>query len=132
MVVRNYNEETDYATLVSWWKEQGLAPAWKALLPETTYIAEIDGVPVVAASLFLMNVPDAAMMENLIGNPSYKGKGRREAAQAVLAHAEGEARKRGYRTLVLFTAEDRLKDLYRGVGFQETLTNVTTFSKDIG
>jgi N-acetylglutamate synthase-like GNAT family acetyltransferase len=129
--IRPY-QDSDLQTVQKWWIEQGLAPVWRALLPlESTYILEIDGEPALCACLYLMNSEDACMVENLVGNPKFKGTQRYEAVPVLFKHLENEAKRFGYRTLVLFTYEDKLKERYQDLGFIKTTENVTTFAKSI-
>lgn len=130
--VRPYNEEKDFETVCSWWTARSLPRIWKALLPlETTFVVEHDGVPVTCACLYLMNCPDASMVEMLASNPNVSKEVRREGVSLIFSHLEKEAKSRGYRTLVLFSYEDKLKDRYLELGFIPAISNVTTFAKSI-
>lgn len=124
-------EDDDYEMVVGWWAKQDELPPSRSMLPETTWILELDGTPALCVCLYLMNCPEACKVENLVGNPDLKGPDRYQALSILFEHLEEEARDRGYSALVLFSHEPRLKDRYQELGFVKTLENVTTFSKRI-
>jgi hypothetical protein len=125
ITIRPY-KETDFQTIQKW------SPRiWKSLFPDTTYIAEIDGVPSVCLCLYLMNSPDACMVENLFSDPTQKGPARKEAVNLLFKHLEEVAKSLGYKTLVLFSYEDKLKLRYEEIGYVRTVDNVTTYAKSL-
>lgn len=132
LTIRSYNESQDFSMLESWWLHNN-TKIWKTALPkESTFIAEYNNKPIASICIYLMNSPDAAMVENLIGNPDPELKEhRKEAVDLLFKHVEEVAKSLGYTTLVLFSYEDKLKDRYSNLGYTKTLENVTTFSKKI-
>jgi len=131
-MIRRYRTD-DYEMLCDWWREAGMTPPTRNMLPEqTTWICERLGVPMVSACLYLMNCKDASMVEHVIGNPKYKGIERSNALDELLHHLEKEAKDRGYRVLVIFSYNEKVKARYLELGFKNTLNNVSTFAKAIG
>lgn len=131
MNVRLYNE-SDLPMLKSWWKTFESHPAWEDLLPkDSTFVVEHNGIPVASMCLYLMNVPIAAMMENLIANPEVEKSLRHEAVNFLFSHIENVAKEKGYKTIVLFSYVEKLKQRYEDLGYSRTLENVTTFAKKL-
>lgn len=124
-------EDYDWEMICSWWNEQRMPEPWKGMYPLTSFIAEMDGTPMLGASLFLMNCQSAAKIENLVGNPHQKIK-RKECVKPMFRFLEELAQAWGYTHAVLFSYEDSLKKYYEELGYVKTLENVTTFSKRIG
>ena len=116
--------------LQSWYNNIGWELKETSLPTDTTYILEVDNIPVLSACLFLMNCKDASMVENVIGNPEYKEL-RKGKLPLLINHLENEAKNLGYNTLVIFSFEDKVKSIYENLGFKKTLENVTTFAKEI-
>jgi predicted GNAT family N-acyltransferase len=129
--IRKYNELTDFDTIEKWWTAAN-TKIWKGLLPETTYTVYENETPVVTACLYLMNSPNACMIENLVGNPDFDKEKRKVATRLLFVYLEEVAKQSGYKTIVLFSYESKLKDYYSSFGYTKTLDNVTTFSKEIG
>jgi N-acetylglutamate synthase-like GNAT family acetyltransferase len=130
--IRPYVEASDFDEVQSWWVSAGYPPIWKALLPqETTYVLEKDGMPSLCACLYLMNAPDACMIENLVANPRLNAEDRHNFVPMLFEYLESEARKRGYKTIVLFSPTEKLKSRYMELGFVPTATNITTFAKTL-
>lgn len=123
-------DNKEFNIIQEWWKFNDLK-IWKDILPETTYIVWENEIPVVSACLYLMNSPRACMIENLIGNPEFDRTKRKECTKLLFEFLEDKAKELGYKTVVLFSYEDKLKDYYSSLGYEKTLSNVTTFSKKL-
>lgn len=128
--IRTLDHE-DFPLLCSWWEEHGMPTPTRGIYPPTSYMCLYDGTPVLSASLFLMNCPEAAKIENLVGNPLLSTE-RKECVPLLFRHIERIAAAWGYKRLVLFSYEEKLKQKYEELGYVKTLENVTTFSKKIG
>ena len=124
-------KEADFDMICGWHIERNMPIPPRDIYPVTTYIAELDGVPILSCSLFLMNAPGCAKVENLIGSVN-NSVARREAVPMIFRHIESIAKAWGYSRLVLFSYEKHLKEKYEGLGYTRTLENVTTFSKILG
>lgn len=124
-------EGSDFSLLSAWWSEHGMPSPTRDIYPPTSYMCLYDGVPTLSASLFLMNCPGAAKIENLVGNPLLRAE-RKECVPLLFRHVERIAAAWGYKQLILFSYEDKLKQKYEDLGYVKTLENVTTFSKKIG
>lgn len=121
----------DYAVLVDWWTKAGeLAPPGRFLPIGSSFIAEIDGKPALAVTLYLPNGP-VAWIDHFIGNPEMAGKARRRATKKLLTHLENLARDLGYERVFCMATNDRLKSYYQELGFSLTASNIFTFIKEL-
>jgi ribosomal protein S18 acetylase RimI-like enzyme len=84
---------------------------------DEAWILEEGGVPV--AALVLVEKPDHLLLDNVAVDPARQGRG---LGRRLIAHAEGEARARGFAELRLYTHETMTEnmELYRLLGFMET------------
>lgn len=122
-------EDLDFAILKDWWKESHILFNIDSI-PDSTYIVSRNGLPVISGSLFLMNCPNGCMVENVIANPCLKGN-REGALEFLFENLEQIAKDKGYKSLVIFSYKEKVKDLYTKLGFMKTLDNVTTFCKEL-
>lgn len=131
--IRQYTEE-DFPLLNSWWMDWEKTPAWKELLPEeSTFIVEYENKPIASACLYLIfGVQNAAMVEHLISDKHSDPVVREEAVDLLVSYMEQVAMQCGYKSLVCFGYNEKVKDRYKELGYQETLQNVSTFSKRLG
>ncbi len=127
--IRNYTS-SDYNTISNWSHQRGMGVLKESMIPSTTYIVEKEGQPVVTGCLFLMNCEAGCMVENILSNPEFDGN-REGATQFLFSKLEDKAKNLGYNTMVIFSYEPKIKQLYETLGFTKTLENVTTFAKEI-
>lgn len=124
--IRNYRKD-DWAMIESWWKASGeIAPLPAMMPPESSFVAELDGVPALAVSVYLTNTPEVAYTENFIGNPEVRGDGRRLAALALSDHIAKFAKDMGYRRLLCMTEKPKLMSRYIELGYEPTMSGLTT------
>lgn len=127
--IRPY-KKSDFEMVCSWWNSAEMPGMRESMIPSTTYVVEKDGDPMMTACLFLMNCPDGCMVENLVSSPEYKGN-REGATELLFGHLESVAKDQGYKTMVIFSHEEKLKNLYKNMGFVKAMDNVTVFSKAV-
>lgn len=130
MNIRLY-KDSDYEMIVSWHLKAGMGFIPKDFISETSYIAENKGIPIYFSSLFLTNAKAVCWMENVIANPDTNKELREDGLQKLTNHLESEAKNNGSKRLVIFSYNDKVKNVYKGLGFTKTLDNVTTFAKEI-
>jgi hypothetical protein len=69
--IREY-QKSDWEQVESWWKSAGEVAPKASMMPlESSFIAEIKGYAALAVALYLTNTPEAAYVENFIGNPVF-------------------------------------------------------------
>ena len=129
MTIRNY-KDSDFEMLCSWWHEsQQMAPG-KSLIPETTYILEINEVPALSLSLFTTNVKGMCYFENFIGNPNLKAQ-RKEYSKQLMDYVENKAKELGFEQIVCFSTSNKVSEYYKKLGMKPTVYGLTSFSKEI-
>lgn len=129
ITIRPYRKD-DWAQVDSWWKESGEIGPLETMMPlESSFIAEIDGTPALAVTLYLTNTPELCYVENFIGNPALKGGERRLATYMLLEHITKFANLLGYKRLICMTEKPILVERYKEIGFTPTLSGVTTFAR---
>lgn len=130
MNIRQY-KDSDYDMLVKWWNDQGEAAPEKDLIPvESTFVLEVNNVPIYSLSAYLTNVKGMAFFENFVGNPLYK-KERKEYSVAIMAYVENFIKEKGYKRVVCFSYKDKVKSRYQEMGMKKTLDNISSFIKEL-
>lgn len=124
-------KDADFDMILSWWKEWECPLPTRDMYPLTSYIAEVDGVPVASACLYITNAKKAAWLENLVSNPA-KTVERAEAIPALFRYIENMAKAFGYSHLVIMAEKEKLKSRYEALGFRKTMEGVTILVKGIG
>jgi hypothetical protein len=128
--IRNYVERTDFEMISRWLSLWNQPVGNKDFYPKTTYVATVDGVPVLTGCLYLTNCKNAAMMENIIGDPN-KPKERKAALSKLFDHIAKEAKRLGYKYIVSMVLEPKLIANYEKHGFAVTARNYTSVSKKL-
>lgn len=128
--IRMY-KESDYKMLSEWWIEQGENVPGKDLIPEdSTFVLEVEGIPMVSLSAYLTNVSGMAVFENFVGNPLYKQE-RKEYSPLIMKHVENFLKEKGYKRVVCFGYKDKVKNHYQKMGMRKTLDNISSFVKEL-
>ena len=90
--------ESDWDTLVSWWKWWRWTVPAKDFLPENGtggIIIEKDGIPIVAGFIYTTNSA-TTLLEWIVSNPDYKNKDRKLAIEMLITEAENLTKQSGY------------------------------------
>jgi GNAT superfamily N-acetyltransferase len=87
------------------------------VLEGTVWVLEEGGV--IAAIIVLLPAPNYLLLDNIAVRPTRQGLG---LGSRLLAFAEDEALRRGYREIRLYTHETMVENqrLYASIGYQET------------
>lgn len=129
MIIRKF-KDSDYPELVKWWNDQGESAPKKSLLPETTFILEVAGRPLLSLCLYLTNVKGLAYFENFVGNPLYEEE-RKQYAPILVEHCISLLKDIGYENVVCLTDKKGLKNKYENLGMKKTNENLTSFVREI-
>lgn len=122
--------KSQIAMIQEWWLDHAEAEIPAGFFPlNSTWIAEIDGVPALSVSLYLTNA-DVCYVENFIGNPTSVGPARREATERLLAYITRKASEFGYTRMVCLAPNEKLREYYKKIGFTETGTGLTSLVKE--
>lgn len=81
------------------------------------YVLERDGA--ICGALVLLDFPGYLLLDNIAVDPSCQGQG---LGRILIAFAEGEALRRGYREIRLYTHETMTENIamYPRLGYEET------------
>ena len=131
MSIRPYTA-ADYPIIDAWWQFYSeIGPTQEMLPEESTYIYEDRGAPVLCVTLYLTNTKEFCMVDNFVRNPGFKDLHRKQAITELLAYIENKAKGMGYKKMLCMGYRDKIKNIYRDLGFVSTLNNVETFIKEV-
>ena len=82
--IRILKQESDYSTLVSWWKGHGWPAIPAHVLPALGAMAEDDGIPVAAGFLYMDNSSPVCMLEWLVTRPDARPLSAMKAITAIV------------------------------------------------
>tara|TARA_R100000329_G_scaffold148655_1_gene137797 strand:+ start:188 stop:649 length:462 start_codon:yes stop_codon:yes gene_type:complete len=92
-------KDSDWDTLVSWWRWWRWPVVQKDFLPENGtggIMVEKDGIPIVAGFLYCTNSA-TVILEWIVSNPKYKDKDRKQAIEMLIKEAEKVSKETGYK-----------------------------------
>lgn len=131
IAVRPYRE-SEFRMIEAWWHEQNEVAPLPSMMPiDSSFIAEIDGKPALAITIYLTNCKEVAYLENFVGNPAMKGSDRRVASHILLDHVQKFAKARGFRNLLCMAHKPQLERRYVELGYRQTLGGVSTFLRNL-
>ena len=117
----------DYETCCEWWKwwdkSFGGKGIKRELLPEDErcYVIEKNGVPIACTFLLLcLDIPYLAWTTNLISNPKYKEKDRRELIELLIEKVGGEAKKYGVSQLFTECGDKHMSNIHKNLNWVMT------------
>jgi len=127
ITIRHY-EAKDFPMVDSWWKAHKEIGPTPSMLPlDTTFIMEMEGQPASCLTILLTNCKDYSYLENFVSNPELKGPGRVEANKEFIKFFTIFAKAAGYKNILAFAKEEKLKTHYETLGLRKTLTNLDSF-----
>lgn len=125
--IRHYIPQ-DYPMLKEWWVAHKEMPSPISYLPpESTFILEINGVPTSCITLFFTNCTEISYLGNFISNPNTKGPDRHEGNKQLLKGVTEFAKACGFKRVLAFAKEDKLKEHYPTLGMRKTCENLDSF-----
>lgn len=119
----------DFFLINAWYRERGLGVPPEQLHPPTTYIADVNGDPVLSVSLVLTNCTAVGMIENLITKPNSELS--REALPEVIRFIEIKAKEWGVKYLFMNAVVEKLKTKYEEFGFKRKADTFQYLFKEI-
>lgn len=121
----------DYPMISSWWAEQKEPGPTEDMLPlDSTVIVETAGCPILCQSMILTNVKGFCYVENLVGNPEFKGK-RREAGHFLASYWNFFAKEKGYDRIVTFSYRPGVCKVLEDYGWIKTVGGLQAFVKEV-
>ena len=117
----------DYETCCDWWawwdRSFGGQGIERKLLPkdERCYIIEKNGTPVACTFLFLcLDIKHLAWTTNLISNPKYREKDRRELIELLIKKVGEEAKKYGVSQLFTVCGDKHMSNIHSNLNWVMT------------
>ena len=132
MLVRAWNRDTDYDTLVKWWTqwEFGIVP--KDMLPQDGVIVSVDDKPICAAGIYLYPKTALALMEWVVTDKDSNLRKRHKALKMCIDSIMDLAKKRGAKLVYTMTKEEALQKRYQKYhNMVLTESNVKTYIRDL-
>lgn len=128
MKVRKFNKE-DLLMMNEWAKFYNDLPFPPGHVPaESTFVAYENGEPQMVCSVILTNT-DFAWLENLVGNPN--GNRSKDLLSKFVDYMNEFAKNEGKKMFFGMSKHPKTTELYKRIGFTNTLNNVDTFAKEI-
>lgn len=129
--IRNY-KDSDYGMVKAWWDEHKEAAPLPHMLPtESTYVYELDGIPALCVTMYLLNTKAFAMVDNFVGNPAIEKSKRQVVSREGFPFLLRRAKELGIERLFCMGHRAKLKLYYESLGFSRTLTDVDTFILEV-
>lgn len=123
-------EGLQFELVRGWWTAAGIEYFAVGELPkETTFIAKVNGKPVLCVGLCAPCF-GAGWLEALVSNPRSTKRERGVAMPVLLEYVSGVAKWMGAKRLICLSPEPRLTALYQRLGFEKVAT-VETMIKEI-
>lgn len=104
--------ESDYETLVKWWKGWKWPPVPKTFLPDTGFIVEKNKIGVVACYVYMTN-SKAALLEWVISNPEYRESDRKDAITLLIQATENVLKGQGIKHVFSFVRHKNLLNVHK-------------------
>lgn len=123
-------EPKDFSTVANWLYSWNIKEFDKDLFPETSYLVEYNDKPILFGSFYKTNSKGLGFVENFVGDRELNNE-RHFAVGLLMNHIEAEAKKEGYKVLVGFIAEKKLRNNYEEFGFVPTTKNYSSVIKII-
>lgn len=121
----------DYLLLRSWWTLRKMVPPQIDMMPEeSTFIAEVNGIPVASVSIILTNT-GTAWVDNFIADPESDTEMRKIAMDLTWEEIKRSLKTQGYVRLFAMSVNPRTRRRYEHFGFKKTLENVTTMMGEL-
>lgn len=119
--------------LLEWWRMRSEYPPSEDMMPEgTSYIVEVDGVPIASMCWIMTNVRAAAYCANFISDPQSNREIRRFAISILFDHILEEANAMGHHKLLAFGYKPKVMDRFLDMGFVPTLQGLSAFVIETG
>ena len=132
MQSRPWNRETDYDSLVQWWKDWEFGVVPKECLPPDGIIVELDGKPVCAGGLYIGEGTQFAFMEWIVTDKSAEARNVHNCLKMCIDSIMELAKKRSIKLVYTATKEQALHKRYTKYhDMVLTESNVKTFLRDL-
>ena len=129
---RTWNRDTDYVTLVEWWKQWEFGVVPKECLPPDGIVVEDNGTPICAGGLYIGEGTQFAFMEWIVTDKNADARRTHTALKMCIDRIMDLAKSKGIKLVYTATKEQALHKRYTKYhDMVLTETNVKTFLRDL-
>ena len=129
---RSWNRDTDYVTLVEWWKQWEFGVVPKECLPPDGIVVEDNGTPICAGGLYIGEGTQFAFMEWIVTDKNVDARRTHTALKMCIDSIINLAKSKGIKLVYTATKEQALHKRYTKYhDMVLTETNVKTFLRDL-
>jgi hypothetical protein len=129
---RTWNRDTDYVTLVEWWKQWEFGVVPKECLPPDGIVVEDNGTPICAGGLYIGEGTQFAFMEWIVTDKNVDARRTHTALKMCIDSIINLAKSKGIKLVYTATKEQALHKRYTKYhDMVLTETNVKTFLRDL-
>ena len=132
MLVRPWDRDKDYDTLVKWWKQWELGVVPKECLPPEGVVVEMDGKPICASGLYVGEGTQFGFMEWVVSDKQAEPRKLHESLKLCIDSIMSLAKDKGLKLVYTATKHEALGKRYKK--YHEmvlTESNVKTFLRDL-
>jgi hypothetical protein len=127
----SYNNEY-FETISQWWKDScGTEPVEGMMIENGTFILMINKVPALCVTVLLTQSKQMAYIFGFVKNPLFKGINLEPYGKVLWDYCADFAKAHGYKRLLCFADNPKLKEKYERFGFTKTLDNLSSFVREI-
>tara|TARA_B110000459_G_C16161584_1_gene295343 strand:+ start:41 stop:505 length:465 start_codon:yes stop_codon:yes gene_type:complete len=132
MLVRAWDRDKDYDTLVKWWTQWEFGTVPKECLPPAGIIVEVDGKPVCAGGIYFGEGTQFAFMEWIVTDKEAESRNVHKSLKLCIDGIMKLAKDRGMKLVYTATKEQALHKRYQKYhDMVLTESNVKTFLRDL-
>lgn len=118
--------------ICDWWNHYKETPPIAGMMIEDgTFILEIDKIPALSLTVFLTQSKEIAYLEGFIKNPHFENISLHEVSQSLWDHCFLYAKNKGYKRLLAYCNNDKLKKKYQQFGMVNVLEPLSGFVKEL-
>ena len=132
MLVRPWDRDKDYDTLVKWWRDWQFGVVPKECLPPEGIMVEVDGKPICAAGLYVGEGTQFGFMEWIVTDKGADPRNLHESLKLCIDSIMGLAKDKELKLVYTATKHEALHKRYQKYHeMMLTESNVKTFLRDL-
>ena len=132
MLVRAWNRDTDYDTLVKWWKDWEFGVVPKECLPPVGVMVEEEGKPICAGGLYVGEGTQFGFMEWIVSDRRAEPRTLHKSLKLCIDKIMSIAKDKGLKLVYTATKHEALGKRYEKYHqMMLTESNVKTFLRDL-
>ena len=136
MRVRNWNRNTDYETIVGWWKAHDCTADYvvpsRRLPPSGWIVEDEDGTPICVTWLYYFSHASGALLGSIVSNPSVDAKLRAKALDLLFLRVTSDADRNHAEAIIGITTREGFVRKLKSHGFVQTTKHSVEFQRERG